>query len=128
MFNRVIIAGGIGRDPEVRFTKSGIAVVNLSVAVGERRKVDGEYSEVTTWFDVTVFGKAAENCGQFLKKGSKVLIEGRGENQKFTGKDGSERTKFVVIADNVRFLSGKPKDGGGFAEGSATGGDDDLPF
>lgn len=128
MYQRIVLCGGLGRDVEVRSTKSGMAVCNLAVAVGERRKVDGEYAEVTTWYDVTVFGKTAESCGQFLKKGAKVLVEGRGENQKYKDKEGNDRQKFIVIADNVRFLSGKPKgDSNGFVDGGQ-GGDDDLPF
>ncbi len=109
MYQRIIIIGNLGRDPEQRFTPDGTPVTSFSVATSRRY---GEKDE-TTWFRVTVWGKQAESCNQYLHKGSKVLVEGRlrpdesGNPTVFQRKDGSWGSSYEVTADAVKFLSGK---------------------
>jgi single-strand DNA-binding protein len=113
-YQTTIIVGNLGRDPEMRYTPSGQAVTNLSVAVGESYTDGaGQKVERTTWFKVAVWGKQAEACNTYLKKGSKVLVEGRlvgdekGNPRTFSLKDGSTGASFELSAGNVRFLSSK---------------------
>ena len=80
-FNQATLIGNLGNEPELKFTQAGMAVCKLSVATSEKRK--GE--EVTTWHRVTAFGKLAEICGEYLKKGSKVFIQGRIHNDSYEG-------------------------------------------
>lgn len=110
MFQRIIIAGHCGRDPEMRYTPDGKANTTFSVATS--RKMNGE--KETTWFRVSVWNNQAELCNQYLKKGSKVLVEGRLNPDKNTGapkvfqkKDGSWGSSYEVTADTVRFLSSR---------------------
>lgn len=104
--NRALIIGRVGQDPELR--GSGTPVCNLSVATSERRKDrNGETREETEWHSVTVFGKQAESCAEHLRKGSLVYIEGRLRTESYTGRDGTEKRKTVIIANTVQFLGGK---------------------
>jgi single-strand DNA-binding protein len=104
--NKVIIVGNLGRDPEVRFSASGMAVCKLSVAVTERAKDGDEWKDVTEWFRVVVFGKTAENAGQYLQKGRQVYVEGRLKTEKYKDKDGVEKTSTEVVANSVVFIGG----------------------
>ena len=113
MYQKLIIIGNLGRDPEMRYTPDGKAVTTFSVATS--RKYNEK--EETTWFRVSVWGKQAESCNQHLHKGSNVLVEGRLDPDKATGapkvfqkKDGSWGASYEVFADTVRFLSGKSDD------------------
>ena len=128
MYQKLILIGNLGRDPEMRYTPDGKAVTTFSVATS--RKFNDK--EETTWFRVSVWGKQAESCNQYLTKGSKVLVEGRlrpdsvtGAPQVFQKKDGSWGSSFEVYADTVRFLSAR---GEGNPEASDTVDDDDIPF
>ena len=110
MYQKLIFAGNLGRDPEMRYTPEGKPNTTFSVATS--RKVNG--ADETTWFRVSVWGNQAESCNQYLKKGSKVLVEGRLQSDKESGgpklyqrKDGTWGASFEVAADTVRFLSGK---------------------
>jgi single-strand DNA-binding protein len=131
-FNRVILAGNLTRDPETRFLPSGDAVTSFSIAVNSRYKAKStnEVKEEVSFFDISVFGKTAENCAEYLSKGRPVLVEGR-LRQRSWETDGVKRSKIEVVADNVQFLGG-PR--GASAEGSAPGApapesqDDDIPF
>ncbi len=139
--NRVIIIGNLGRDPEVRYAQSGMAICKLSVAVTERVKDGTDWKDATEWFRVTVFGKTAENAGQYLQKGRQVYVEGRLKTDKYKDKDGVERTSVEVIANTLQFLGGGAgagagggggggprRDGGGPApSGGGNGGGDDAP-
>ena len=91
MANHVMIFGNLGAAPDTRQTASGLAVTNLSVATNERVKQQGEWTDHTEWHRVTVFGKQAEVCNQFLAKGSKVLVTGKLRTRKFTDKQGHLR-------------------------------------
>jgi len=119
-FNKVILGGHLSSDPELHYAPSGTAIANFSIAVNRTFKKNEEFQKEVSFFEVTVFGKSAENCGQYLSKGSGVLIEGRLKQDIWQTDDGSKRSKVKVIADNVQFLS-KPKEN---SETSEKGGDD----
>jgi single-strand DNA-binding protein len=141
MFHTLIIVGNVGRDPEMRYTPSGQAVTSFSVASNRRyTSSNGEQVNETVWFRVSAWGKQAEICNQFLKKGSRVLIEGRLTPDKGTGgprvwtkQDGTPAASFEVTAQTVRFLTTRAEsDAGGSgsdASDMATApAEDDIPF
>ena len=109
MYQKLLLIGNLGYTPDTRFTAKGDSVTSFSVATSLRY---GETDE-TTWFRVSVWGKQAESCNQYLHKGSKVLVEGRlrpdenGNPKAFQRKDGTTGASFEVTAENVRFLDGK---------------------
>jgi single-strand DNA-binding protein len=112
MFQSITIAGNLGKDPEMRFTDSGQAVCAFSVATSRKyTSGSGEKVEETIWFRVSAWGKQAEICNQYLKKGSKVLIVGRLTADKSTGgprvyeSNGTHRASFEITSQEVRFLS-----------------------
>lgn len=126
--NRVLAAGNIGGEPEVRFTPGGTAVCNLSVAVNERWKDrDGNDKEHTEWVRVQVWGKQAEACGQYLQKGSGVLVEGKLRTRSYD-KDGVTKYVTEVIADRVHFLDRKGNGTGGRREEPPPPDDAEIPF
>jgi single-strand DNA-binding protein len=138
MYHTIIIVGNLGRDPEMRYTPSGQAVTNFSVATNRNYTgSDGQPVKETMWFRISTWGKQAETCNQYLKKGSKVLIEGRlvpdkdtGGPKVFTRQDGTSGAAFDVSAVTVRFLSSRGEDEGGALPGDAPHTDDagDIPF
>jgi single-strand DNA-binding protein len=109
MYQKLILIGNLGKEPETRYTAKGDPVTSFSVATSRKY---GEKDE-TTWFRVSVWGKQAESCNQYLHKGSKVLVEGRlrpdsnGNPTVFQRKDGTTGASFEVTAENVRFLTAK---------------------
>jgi single-strand DNA-binding protein len=120
MYHTIIVAGNLGRDPEMRYTPAGKAVTNFSVASSRKYQSSaGELVDETVWFRVSAWGKTAETCNQYLRKGSKVLVEGRltpdpatGGPRVFTRQDGSSGAAFELSASTVRFLSSREEDGG----------------
>jgi single-strand DNA-binding protein len=111
-FNKVILMGNLTRDPEVRYTQGGTAVSEIGLAVNDKRKdAKGEWIEETTFVDVTLWGRTAEIAGEYLGKGSSVLIEGRLKLDSWE-KDGQKRSKLRVVAENMRMLGGKGGGGG----------------
>jgi single-strand DNA-binding protein len=109
MVNKVILVGNLGKDPEVRYTAGGQAVANLRIATSRSwtDKQSGQKKEETEWHDVEVWGKQAEQCGEFLAKGRQVYVEGRLKTDKWQDKtSGQDRYKVKVVADTVRFLGG----------------------
>lgn len=107
-FNKVTIVGYLGRDVESRFMPDGKCVANFSVATSERKKDrNGEAQDVTTWFRVSVFGKSAEACQQYLKKGSLVYVDGRLSLNEYTDRDGNQRASLEVRGNDVQFLGRK---------------------
>jgi single-strand DNA-binding protein len=142
MFQTMILAGNLGRDPEMRYTPSGQAVTSFSVATNRQyTNNNGETVKETIWFRISVWGKMAETCNQYLKKGAKVLVEGRltadsatGGPRIWTGQDGQPRASFEVTAQTVRFLSSRGETESGAAaaapseEGAAPAEDGDIPF
>lgn len=104
-FNKITVVGYLGRDPEIRYLADGTAICNFSVATTEKRKdATGEPRETTTWFRVSVFGRQADACNQYLSKGSQVFVEGRLSQQEYTDRDGNNRASLEVRANDVQFL------------------------
>ena len=141
MYSTVIIVGNVGKDPEMRYTPSGQAVTSFSVATNRGyTNNNGEQVKETTWFRVSAWGKQAETCNQYLKKGSKVLVEGRLTCDPATGgpriwqaQDGTSRASFEISAGTVRFLSSRSETDGSTHSGGEEGGfsdpsEDDIPF
>jgi single-strand DNA-binding protein len=120
--NKVIIIGNLGADPEVR-NAGGQPVANLRVATNEVwSDKDGNRQERTEWHSVTVWGKSAELCGQYLAKGRQVYVEGRLQSRTYNDKDGIERRTWDVVASVVQFLGGGDAGGQRPAQGQARGG------
>ncbi len=131
MYQKIIIAGNLGRDPEMRYTPDGKAVTSFSVATSRRYKDKNE----TTWFRCTVWGNQAETASQYLHQGSKVLIEGRltpdqtsGSPRVFQRKDGTWGASYEITVDSFRFLSSKGEDSGAGADFGGEDNPDDIPF
>lgn len=142
MFQRITIAGNLGRDPEMRYLPNGTPVTSFSVATNNTyTNQQGEQVKETTWFQVSVFGKHAEACSQYLSKGKQVLVDGRlrpdpatGGPRMWTGKDGTMRAGYDIVASTVKFIGGRPE-GGAPATAAATGdmqgadmAEEDIPF
>ena len=103
-FARVVVAGNLTRDPELRQTPSGTSVCQFGVAVNRSYKdASGQWAEKTSFFDVVVWGGQGESCARFLSKGRQVAIDGRLEQRSYDAQDGSKRSKVEIIADNVVF-------------------------
>jgi single-strand DNA-binding protein len=104
--NKTIITGNLTKAPETRHTQGGTAICNLSVAVNDRVKKNDEWQDDTSFFDVVCFGKTAENCNNYLSKGSKVLIEGSLKQETWQEREsGRNRSKVVIKALNIEFLN-----------------------
>jgi single-strand DNA-binding protein len=117
--NKVILVGRLGRDPETRYTGGGQAVANFSVATDESYKdKNGERQKRTEWHRITAWGKLAEICQQYLKKGTMVYIEGRIQSREWQDKEGQKRTSFDIVANTMKMLSSR----GDAAAASAGGG------
>ena len=140
MYQTIIIVGNLGRDPEMRFTPTGQAVTNFSVATNRQYTAsDGTTVKETAWFRISVWGKTAETCNQYLRKGSRVLVEGRlipdpktGGPRIWEGQNGPAAS-FEVSANTVRFLSSRGEDEGSmagaeFGSPAAETADNDIPF
>ena len=144
--NKVILIGNLGRDPEMRYLPSGSAVASLAIATTDKYKdKTGNMVEATEWHRVSFFDRTAEVCGQYLKKGSQVYIEGSLKTRKYTDKDGVEKYATEIRGDRMQMLGGKGDSDKGHAEpeqrterarapessGAGNGFDDmdnDLPF
>jgi single-strand DNA-binding protein len=135
MFHTIIVVGNLGKEPEMRYTPSGQAVTSFSVASNRQYQgTNGEMVKETIWFRISAWGKLAETCNAYLKKGSKVLIEGRlqpdnntGGPKVFSRQDGTFGSSYEVTAATVRFLSSKEDDGVAAGEGSSSTAED-IPF
>lgn len=141
MYQKLVIVGNLGKDPEMRYAPNGDAVTSLNVAAN-RKYTDksGQLVKETTWFRVSVWGKQAEACNQYLKKGSSVLVEGRlnadkttGGPRVFTRQDGTSGASFEVTAERVQFLSGGQREGDGGSSASPQDAEgptdeDNIPF
>lgn len=150
MYQKIVIVGRLGRDPEMRYMPDGTAVTSMNVATDRRwtDKSTGQPVSETTWFRVSVWGRQGETANQYLAKGAMVLIEGHlrpdpqtGAPRLFTRQDGTQGASFEVTAEVVRFLSGKGDTGGGGnytdeprGNSGSSGGraqpqeEDDIPF
>jgi single-strand DNA-binding protein len=136
-YQKVVIVGNLGRDPEMRYTPSGQAVTNFSVATNRQFTASsGERVKETTWFRISAWGRQAETCSQYLKTGARVLVEGRlnpdretGGPRIWTGQDGQPRASYELTAERVVFLTSRD-DGGVFTAGpdEEPVDDDEIPF
>ena len=134
MYHTLIIVGNVGKDPEMRYTPAGQAVTSFSVATSRQYTAgNGEQVKETVWFRVSTWGKLAETCKQYIKKGSKVLVEGRltpdkatGNPRMWTKQDGTSGTSYEVTAQNVRFLSARGE-GSPMTEAAQDMSEHDLP-
>jgi single-strand DNA-binding protein len=147
-YNRVILLGNLGRDPEVRYTQGGTTVANLRIATTERRPdANGGWKDHTEWHSVVVFGKQADNVKKYLTKGRQVLVEGSIQTRQWQDQQGQKRYTTEIVSRDIRFVGGRPQGAGGApAGGYATddvqapvgaddnmadfggGPDDDIPF
>ncbi|MCB8921318.1 MAG: single-stranded DNA-binding protein [Ardenticatenaceae bacterium] len=142
MYQKIIIVGNLGRDPEMRYMPDGTAVTSFSVATNRRwtDRATGQPVDETTWFRVSVWGRQAETANQYLSRGRKVLVEGvitpdrnTGGPRLWTAQDGTVRASFEVRADSVRFIGGRDEGGydgdGGYEDaGGAAQEEDEIPF
>ena len=129
-FNRVILAGNLVRDPEIRYLPSGLSVTSFPVAVNSRYRQNNELREEVSYFDIVVFGKLGENCAEYLSKGRPVLVEGRLRQRRWES-EGTKRSKIEVVAGVVQFLGGGAKVGAAESEPAVQPADppeDDIPF
>ncbi len=142
--NKAILIGNLGRDPELRYTQSGQAVVNFSIATSESwNDKNGERQERTEWHRIVVWGKTGENCAQYLSKGRTVYVEGRIQTREWEDREGQKRTTTEINAQTVTFLgsagAGRSDSGAeaktGASDSSQSAGpdtappsEDDVPF
>ena len=121
--NKAILIGNLGADPEVRYTASGSPVANFRIATSEVwNDKNGERQERTEWHRIVVFGRQAETCGEYLKKGRSVCVEGRIQTREWEDRDGNKRWTTEIVADRVTFLGGREGGGGGGGGYSRGGG------
>jgi single-strand DNA-binding protein len=144
--NKAILIGRLGKDPELRYTPSGKAVANFSLATNERWTTqDGQKQESTTWHNIVAWGRQAEVIKEYLGKGRQVYIEGRIDNRSYDDKEGNKRWISEVVVQNFQFLGDRGDSSGGSSYNSSdsnaqsasvppeppsgsAGDDDDLPF
>jgi single-strand DNA-binding protein len=119
--NVVTLIGNLTRDPELRSTPSGTSVANLRVAVNDRVKRQGDWTDASYFFDVIVWGKLAENCAQWLAKGRKVGVTGKLTWREWEARDGSKRQSVEIVAANVQFLTPRSEDGSRTSDSSDFG-------
>jgi single-strand DNA-binding protein len=120
-FNKVILMGNLTRDPELRYTPKGTAIAKIGLAVNRTWRTEtGETKEEVTFIDVDIFGRTAENVGQYMRKGSPILVEGRLRLDQWDDKQtGQKRSKLGVVADTVQFLSSGNRNAEGGGSGPA---------
>ena len=143
--NKVILIGRLGSDPEVRYTPSGVAVANFSVATSEewKNKDTGEKQERTEWHRIVAWRRLGEICGEYLSKGRQVYVEGRIQTRSWDDKDGNKKYMTEIVASDIQFLGSRDMTDGGRPQGGTAGGfqgapgpgpgpagpeDDDIPF
>ena len=128
--NRVVVAGNLTRDPELRSTGGGTSVCSLRIAVNGRRKNGDTWEDDPNYFDVTVFGQQGENCSRYLSKGRGVAVDGRLNWREWTDKEGNKRQTVDIIAETVQFLGGRedgPSGNGNGFSSSANSVQSDIP-
>ena len=125
--NKVFLMGNLTRDPELRYLTSGDPVGNFGIAINHRYTKDGEQKEDVCFVEITLWGKIAENCAEYLAKGRPVLVEGRLRYESWETQDGQKRNALKVVANNVQFLGGR-KESDQKDNDTIPGPDDDIPF
>jgi single-strand DNA-binding protein len=125
-FNKIILVGNLGRDPELRYTPQGTAVCSFTMATNEKRRdKSGEFQNIATWFKVTLWGNQAETASKYLAKGRPVYIEGRLRIEEWTDRDGNNRQSLEVNGSDMQFLPGGERgEGGGSGDYSGERPDD----
>ncbi len=116
--NKVILVGNLGGDPEVRYMPSGNAVTNVTLATSEswKDRQSGQQQERTEWHRVVFFNRLAESAGEYLRKGSKVYVEGFLRTRKWQGQDGQDRYTTEIVASEMQMLDGRGGEGGGYSQ------------
>jgi single-strand DNA-binding protein len=115
-YNRVVLVGNLTRDVELRYTPSGTAVTDISLAVNDRVKKNDQWVDEVNFFDITLWGRTAEVAGEYLSKGSSVLIEGRLKLDRWE-QEGQKKSKIKIIGEKMQMLGGRPGGGGGQSSG-----------
>jgi len=130
--NKCMLIGKLGKDVDVKFTASGVAVANFSLATSEKFKNKaGETEERTEWHNIQMWSKLAEICGEYLKKGSSVYIEGRIQTRKWQDKDGNDRYTTEIVGERMQMLGGKSQSSSapaGEPAHQSVADEDDIPF
>ncbi|MBI5701090.1 single-stranded DNA-binding protein [Candidatus Saganbacteria bacterium] len=121
MYNKVFLVGNLARDAEVRYTPAGLPVAKLTLAVNRQKKKDGSVSEAD-FIPLVAWRKLAEICGEYLKKGMPIAVEGNLQVRSFKGRDGQDRTMAEVVIDNMQMLGSKKR------EGSSENKSEEAPF
>ncbi len=127
-YNRVILAGNLTRDPELRYAPNGTALANFTLAINHRYRKGNEFVDEVSYVDVVCFGKQAETCVEYLSKGRTVLVEGRLRQRKWDGPEGQKRSKIEVIARMVRFIGGPRDESALKADINIPEEEEDVPF
>ncbi len=128
MFHTIILVGNVGKDPEMRYTPSGAAVTSFSVATSRNYKSQGQTIKETIWFRITCWGRQAEYASNYVRKGHKILVEGRlmadqaGNPRVFTRSDGTAGASFEINASNLQLLSSRSESEGGYNSGVGSSG------
>ncbi len=120
--NKVILLGNLGKDPELRYSAGQMAIASFSLATNERKKdQSGQWVDHTEWHNIVVFGKTAENCANFLKKGRQAYIEGSIRSRKWQDKEGKDRYTTEILANTVQFIGSRDgaRDGGTGSRGGS---------
>lgn len=125
--NKILLLGNLGSDPEVRFMPSGKQTAQFSLATNRRYKIEGQVREETEWFQIVAFGRLAEICSEFLKKGKQVFIEGRMRTRNWTDNSGQKHYRTEVIAEGMRLI-GKANTAGPNNQPTADQDSDSDPF
>ena len=126
--NTVILIGNLGQAPELRETANGMAVCNFSLATNERQRKGEEWTTHTEWHNITVFGAQATNCANFLRKGSKAVVQGKLRTEAWKNKDGQDRKTTKIIASNVTFMETPKQESQGTAPPPQAFATDSIPF
>jgi len=125
--NKLILIGNVGSEPEMRFTPSGRPVTSFSLATNKKYSTsDGERKEETNWFKITTWGKLAETCNEFVSKGMSIYAEGAVRLDEWEGEDGQKRSRMVLTANQIQFLT--PRKQNGEVPQETEGELEDVPF
>jgi single-strand DNA-binding protein len=127
-YNKVLLMGNLTRNPELRSTANGTAVCSFGLAVNRKYKQGDEWKEDVCFVDITVWGKQAENCAEYLSKGSAAFIDGRLHLNSWTTESGEKRSKLEVVAENVQFLSRLDNANAASSGGANKSSGNDIPF
>lgn len=131
--NKVFLSGNLTQDPEVRYSQSGTAFAKTGIAVRRPYSKNNDGQENTDFFNLTVFGKQAEFCGRYFRKGSRVLVEGRIQNDNYEDKNGVKHYRVSIIVENIEFADSKrsndgEQNGGGYYNKSDAGSNSDSNY